>query len=223
MAKEQAVATALQAGATEAAAIAEGELAAETVVANAAATAAPGILKRVLSSLFSLNTLLTLSVLAFTLFGSEAVAAVGNLVKHKNAVDDAVDSQEILNRINEKAIESYGAERANLEILTAQLGDENLSRKAKQDLIKEAQTQFPGYFDNLTLEGKTVKGLAEAYQNAAIGILAKAKAEAAAGLVGENETKYCRRNLRLSKGFQHYRNMIKKTQVVLVLVVPKLA
>lgn len=116
VAKEQAIAQALAAGQTQKAAVAEGLLAEKTILANAATAKGPGILKAIATSLFSLQSGLTVVVLLLTLFGSAAIAAVGSMAKSGAAMlglskkqDDLRKSQEYLKGSQEalnKAFES---------------------------------------------------------------------------------------------------------------------
>jgi hypothetical protein len=57
-----------------------------TAEANAAAASTPGIMARVVSSLFSINTLLTVGVLALTLYGGKLIELVAGLFEVEKAL-----------------------------------------------------------------------------------------------------------------------------------------
>jgi hypothetical protein len=97
--------------------------------------------------------------------------------------------QETLSEVTLKAADSYGQEKAKLDVLIGTIKTEGISRKAKFETLKQLQEAFPGYFDNIKTEADLNNNLAAAYANATNGILAKAKAQAASSLLAENFSK----------------------------------
>lgn len=142
LAKEQAIATAINAGATKEAALAEGLLAEKTIIANAAATAAPSIFKRITASLFSLQSMLTIGVLLLTVFGSQVIASVGSLFKGSKALDD-----------NAKAMDRNKQALNDLTLSTGELkvSQENLNKAMQEGSYTDAISLVSELTENIRL------------------------------------------------------------------------
>ena len=69
---------------------------------------------------------------------------------------------EALHEVNDKMVESFAAEKVNVELSVAQLKDENISRTEKTRIIKELQDKYPDYLGNIKNEGEYTEGLAKA-------------------------------------------------------------
>lgn len=93
-----ATATAIAGGASEEAAEQMGEFAKEQALAAAEAVKGPGIFKQLASSIFSLQTGLTLLVTLLTLYGAELFEFFKELIKGKESIDSAKISLETLNK-----------------------------------------------------------------------------------------------------------------------------
>jgi hypothetical protein len=135
-------------------------------------------------------------ILLLPLFASAMKSAGEETEKSRKKVKDfaadqeeAIKQQKLLNDVTSKAADSYGSERAELDTLVSKLHDEHIPRKQKLELLQELKDKYPGYFDNINTEKDLVDKLPGAYERAAQGILLKAKAEAAQGLIGENYKK----------------------------------
>lgn len=105
------------------------------------------------------------------------------------AAADAGKNQKLLNTIANNAADSYGQEKARLDVLVASIQEEGKTRKEKFETLKQLQEAYPGYFDNIKTEADLNDKLAEAYERAAKGILLKASANAAESLLSENISK----------------------------------
>lgn len=126
-----AAATAAAGGASEEAAAQVGEFAKEQALAAAETIKGPGILKQLATSLFSVQTALSLGVTLLTLYGGEIVSFIGELFKGKEAIDKAKLSMEALNKAIQgtefsKAIKDLSELRINV-----QLAKEGLLDKTK--------------------------------------------------------------------------------------------
>lgn len=109
------------------------------------------------------------------------------------------EEQELLNEINKAAIDSYSKEKTELDLLVAEVKDENLAKKDRLAILKELQEKFPGYFDNIKTEADLTDKLTIAYHKAAEGILAKARANAAQGLIEKNQKEILETELEYQK------------------------
>lgn len=163
-ARAQAEATAIAAGETKAAAVQAGLLAEQQALANAEQVKAPSLMKQISSSLFSINTLLTVSVLALTLFGSKIADFVGGLFKSKAAIDSFKLQMEDLN----KALESTdfknaveGVEKMRIEIDLAKQGF--LNKKAVVDEYNKTLGQTLGQVNSLEEAERRLTEGGEAY------------------------------------------------------------
>jgi hypothetical protein len=116
------------------------------------------------------------------------VLLVMKLKEWSEEASKIVTRQKVLNQAAREAADSYGQEKAKLDVLIATIKTEGISRKAKFDTLKQLQEAYPGYFDNIKTEDELNNKLAIAYQNAAKGILLKAKANAAGDILSKNET-----------------------------------
>jgi phenylpyruvate tautomerase PptA (4-oxalocrotonate tautomerase family) len=143
-----------------------------------------------------------------------AIAAIGYLVIKYNEMADAAskagEKQKILGEISAAAADSYGKERAELEVLVTSLKVEGLSRKEKFDIVDKLQKQFPGYFDNIKTEKDLNDKLAIAYQNAAAGILSKARAQAGQDLLGQTASERLKRELELADRIRSINNQVRE-------------
>lgn len=89
-----------------------------------------------------------------------------------------IEEQE-LDEVNKKLIDGYAEERVNVDLLVAQLKDENISRAEKTKIIDELKDKYPDYLGNIKNEGELTTQLADAITNKllpAIELEAKAKA-----------------------------------------------
>ncbi len=183
----------------EAAAIAAGQsanatanLEAQTIATNEAAAAAaaqPGILKRLGSALFSVQTALTAGVLILTLYGGKIIDWIGSLFKSEKAVLSLSEKKKILNDISKEAAESFGKEAAKLEVLYSAATNVNIPLNERRKAVDEIQKQYPEYFknvnDEIILQGKA----SEAYDKTRAAILENAKTRAIESQLAQIATK----------------------------------
>ena len=191
----------MQAGATAEAAAAEGLLAEQTILANSAQKAVPGVLKQIFGSLFSLQSALTLSVLLLTLFGSQLFAAVPKLFNAKKGTDDLKKSNDglavtietleanykNLNDVIADSNKNAGKQTADLKILYGAATDVNLAIKDRREAVEGLQKEFPDYFGNIKAETILNGQASAAYDKVRDSIIEVARATAAKSKIDELE------------------------------------
>jgi hypothetical protein len=109
--------------------------------------------------------------------------------KMAEAQQKTIDKSKVLADVGRQAADSYGKERAELDVLVTSIQREGVSKKEKFELLKQLQDKYPGYFDNIKTEKDLNEKLAIAYQKAAAGVLLKAKANAAQDLLADQYKK----------------------------------
>lgn len=163
------------------------EQAVATAAANAAAASQPGILARLGSSLFSLNSLLVLGVLALTLFGGKIVDWISGLIKGKDAINDLKENLKNANDVMSEANKKAGEQISTLKILRATAQDITLSDQERLKAVKELQKEFPTTYkqlsDEIILNGKD-KAATDALTKS---LLEAARARASKGKLDEIE------------------------------------
>ncbi len=94
---EQAKATALAGGASEEAANQIGELAKQQALATLESAKGPGVLKQLVSGIFSWNTLISVGITLLTVYGKEIAGWITELIKGKDSLDGVKESVKLLN------------------------------------------------------------------------------------------------------------------------------
>lgn len=147
------------AGANEVQAKSAGDLAAAQSLANATQAKAPSLLAQIGKSIFSINTLLTLAVLALTLFGGKIIdffKGVGGVSKEAEKANKKY--AESLNSISESSRDAAQQDISRINILTKLADDEQQTHRTRMRAIKELQETYPATFGALSqqaiLEGK---------------------------------------------------------------------
>lgn len=188
-AKLAAEAEALQAGASKEAAIAQGLLAEKTALANMQQTKAPSLMKQITSSLFSLNTLLTVGVLALTLFGGKIVDWVSGLFKGEAAIKSLNSAHKEYMEVVSKASQSAQGEITSLRVLEKAATDVSKPMKVRLEAVKDLKDQYPKYLENLSNEA-ILNGQAAAQINlVADALIKKAFYQAAADKATDKASK----------------------------------
>lgn len=147
------------AGATEAEAKAAGDLAATQALVNAQAERSPRLWAQIARSVLSLNTLLTVGVIALTLFGGKIIdffkGATGASAEAEKANKKYAES---IKSIEENSRDSAQQDISRINILTSLAKSESQSHRTRMRAIKELQETYPATFGALKeqaiLEGK---------------------------------------------------------------------
>lgn len=144
-----------------------------------------GALKAMASSLMGTGGILlgvSLLTTGLTLL-SQSGLSVGDIIDKVTGKFNKFSAE--MQKVNEEAAKSSGKEIANLNALISVAQDKNISDKKRINAVKELQSIFPSYFGNLSQEKilngdltKITDGLTEA-------ILARARASALSGKLGE--------------------------------------
>lgn len=112
-----------------------------------------------------------------------AALAFGKIAE---SAENAKIEQEALNEVNKKSISGYAEEVSQIQFFVKELGDENITRTDKKNLIDEMQHKYPEILGNIKNEGELTENLADAINLKLIPALrAQAKAVAARELAGE--------------------------------------
>lgn len=161
---------------------------AATLEANTAVASSPSLMSRLGASLFSINTLLTVGVLALTLYGGKLIEVIGNWFKGATAADAMKQSLEDLDNIRIASIKSVVKEGIELNQNLKIAKNTTLSLKEREIAAKKVLDQYPFWFENLGKEAvlngnveKAVKGVNDA-------LLARAKSNAVVGKITENQS-----------------------------------
>lgn len=156
--------------------------------ANAAVGKSPSLWKRLGESLFSINTLLSVGVLALTLYGGKLIEVIGNWFKGASESEALKESLEQLNNIRIESIKSVVKEGIQLNQNLKIAKNVNLSYKEREIAAKKVLDQYPYWFESLGKEAilngnveKAVKGVNDA-------LLARAKANASVDKITANQS-----------------------------------
>lgn len=142
--------------------------------------------------------LLAVSVVTSLLvsFGDELFSAADDAKKLKEetdkaaeALDNFVDGLDAIARSRVRGEQSAQKELTNLNLLNRQVQDVNKTQKEREDALKDLKKLYPGYLTNMSDEEILANGLGTAYDTLTESILKKARAQAAADIIVENEKK----------------------------------
>ena len=114
---------------------------------------------------------------------------IANYDKIKQALSGVSKQQQVLNDLNEKAIDGYIKEKTEIGLLVDEYQDLGTNQKRKAEIQKKLQDDYPAYFGNLKTEKEFAEGLTTAYGKLARALFLKARVQAATSLISENEGK----------------------------------
>lgn len=118
--------------------------------ATAALAAQPSVLQRIKSSLFSVNTALTLGVLGLTLFGGKLVDLLGDLLDFNNALNEVDRTTQRLNKSQAEGQKEFVKQADTLKQLQQTAKDETLSMDARMVAVEKLREQFQYYYKDLS-------------------------------------------------------------------------
>lgn len=173
---------AILAGATESAAVAEGELAEATILANGAQQKAPTLLQQIGKSLFSVNSLLTAGVLFLTLYGGKIIDWIGSLLGADATLKLYTKS---LEEENKKIAENTLKLTENKDIIN----DNSRSLTEKTIALSNIQEQYKGYLEGLSIEKSSITEINEAIDTQIQLLSAQAEAKANAKVAEDAQLK----------------------------------
>lgn len=142
------------------------------------------VFSQIVKSLFSVQSLLTIGVTLFTLFGSKIIDWAGQLFTGKKAVNALEESLKSWNTIVQEGNKAAAGQITTLKLLYQTATDANKPMKERLEAIQGLRSEFPAYFaqlDNeIILNGKAEKSylnLAESIKTAARATAAKKQLE----------------------------------------------
>lgn len=109
--------------------------------------------------------------------------------KAAEALEDYVDRLNSIDRARIRGEQSAVKELVNLRLLNGQVQDVNKTQKERHDALEDLKKLYPSYLGNMTDEEILANGLGTAYDKLSESILKKARAQAAANIIVENEEK----------------------------------
>ena len=151
-------------------------------------TAIP-VWRQVASSLLSWQTALVLGVTLMSSYGKEIVSFVASQLSLGKGIDAAAESQKQLNDAWKIGVENAQKELTSLKVLYSAATDDTRSRKERLDAVKQLQTEYPAYFENLSNESIMAGDAADAYTRLAQSLTDAAIARASMDKMTENATK----------------------------------
>jgi hypothetical protein len=145
------------------------------------------VLKQLAGAFFSWQTLMGVGITLLTVYGKEIGNFISSTFKSKSAVDGLKEAQKQLNDVSTQGAKNAVEETLKLKSLLAIAKDTTLTYKERMIAVKELQSTYPAYFDNLSTEKVLAGQTAEAERLLTDAILSRAKANAAVTKITENQ------------------------------------
>ena len=145
--------------------------------------------RQVASSLLSWQTAMSVGITLLTVYGTQIVEAISNQLSFGKTVDENAESQKQLNDAWKTGVENAQKELTSLKVLYSAATDDTRSRKERLDAVKQLQTEYPAYFENLSNESIMAGNAADAYTRLAQSLTDAAIARASMDKMTENATK----------------------------------
>lgn len=134
--------------------------------------------RQLISSIFSWQTALMVTITVLSMYGKDIVSWVGSLFKSKDALEETRREQERLNKSMADARTSAAKETAGLRVLYAMTQNANASMRDRTAAVKELQSQYPAYFGSLSQEAILAGNASAAYRQLTQDIMSAAYARA---------------------------------------------
>lgn len=110
------------------------------------------VFKQFLSSIFSVQTALSVGVTLLTIYGKELVNLVSNLFSTSSSIKSVEENQKDLNKAIEDGTKAGVKEATQLDILYRTATNLNLPLKDRNKAVEKLQEIYPSYFGNLSNE-----------------------------------------------------------------------
>jgi len=123
--------------------------------------------------------------------------SVGDVIDKMTGKFDALSRE--MQKATEEAAKNSGAEVANMKALVSVAQDDTLAREKRLIAVQQLQKQFPAYFASLSTEKILSGDLTAVTKELTDAIVARAKASAFAGKIGELASKELVLNAKLVK------------------------
>jgi len=162
---------------------------AATLEANTAVASSPSLMARLGSSLFSINTLLTVGVLALTLYGGKLIEVISKWLEGATAADAMKQAMEDLDTIRISSIKSVVKEGIELNQNLKIAKNVKISLQEREIAAKKVLDQYPFWFENLGKEAILNGNVQKAVEGVNAALLSRAKSNAAVTKITENQSK----------------------------------
>lgn len=146
------------------------------------------VFKQILGGVFSLQTVMGIGILLFTLYGKEISAFFSTLFKGKDTIKSLYENQKLLNDTLKESSGSYAQEKVNIEVLYKTATNLNASYKDRKRAVDELQELYPFYFKNLTDEAIMTGQAKDQYNLLSQAIITVAKARASEEILQKRES-----------------------------------
>lgn len=172
---------------------------------------APSVMSQLASSVFSVQTALSLLVLGLTLYGGQIVDAITGskareaaLKAEKEAIEEKIEAEK---RATAEIGDTIAAETNRSRILFELAKNEKNTSKQRSDAIKELRSRYPAYLKDLSDEQLLAGNTAEAEERLNAALINRGKALAAQSLLQQNASKQLQAQIEyekvLNKGFNN--------------------
>ncbi|MDP9080918.1 MAG: hypothetical protein M3O71_26155 [Bacteroidota bacterium] len=115
--------------------------------------------------------------------GNTTLSALNKTLKDNKLVMDA------LNQVRAQGRDNAQQELVHLKLLYSAGQDQNLSLKERKKIVAELQSQYPGYFGNMSSDAIFAGKAAKSYNELTKAIIATARAKAAEDLIMKNQVR----------------------------------
>lgn len=146
------------------------------------------VFSQILGAVFSLQTVMGVGILLFTLYGKEISDFVSTLFTGAKAFNAMKEAQKSMNASTLEGTKNAQQELLQLRSNLAIAKDVNLSYKDRSIAVDNLLKQYPYYFENLTKEQILAGKTADAENALTEAILSRAKAQAATSKIVENQS-----------------------------------
>ena len=146
------------------------------------------VFKQILGGVFSLQTVMGIGILLFTLYGKEISAFFSSVFKGSEGIKSLAENQKLLNETLKQSSGSYAEEKVNIEVLYKTATNLNASYKDRKRAVDELQELYPFYFKNLSDEAIMTGNAKDQYNLLSQAIVTVAKARASEEILQKRES-----------------------------------
>lgn len=137
------------------------------------------VLKQIIGSVVSWQTLLIAGVTVFTMYGKEIGAWVGSLFKGRKALDEMAAAQKVFNDTMTRGAIDAQSEAVKFQLLYKTATDSAVAMEQRTKAVDEIRKLYPSYLEGLSNEEIMLGKASDAYEKITTSIYQAAKARAA--------------------------------------------
>lgn len=152
------------------------------------ATTVP-VWRQLVSSLFSWQTALVAGITIITVYGKEIFNWIGNLIKSKNALNEAKKAMQEFKETTASGIKNIQGEITKLDLLYSAATNVAKGTKERNDAVTALQKIYPDFLGNIDAEVLKTGKAVTAYQNLRKAIIDSAIAKAYQDKITESQSK----------------------------------